>query len=137
MQTSYRLELDVSPDLGPNKASWYQYMIGILIWMVELVRVDIFLEFSMMQSNLALPRKVNLHQVLNIFSHLQKYYDTDLLYDPIYPCIDESSFELHDFTFSEFGHIQGKEYLPPNMSQYRGLGFVMREKLMPIMQAIH
>jgi hypothetical protein len=44
MQTSYRPELDVSPELEPNEASYYQLLIGVLRWMVELGRVDICLE---------------------------------------------------------------------------------------------
>jgi hypothetical protein len=36
MQTLYRLELDVTPELGPNEASYYQSLIGVLRWMVEL-----------------------------------------------------------------------------------------------------
>ena len=35
-------------------------------------------------------------------------------------CIDESAFELKDWTSSEFGHLQGKEELPLNMPEPRG-----------------
>ena len=56
MQTSYRPELDVSPELEPTKAAYYQSVIGVLRWMVELGRVDICLECSMLSSHLALPR---------------------------------------------------------------------------------
>ena len=41
LQTSYRPELDVSPELGPVEAAYYQSLIGILRWIVELGRVDI------------------------------------------------------------------------------------------------
>ena len=83
----------------------------------------------MMLSHLALPWEGHLHQVLHIFAHLKKYYNTELLYNTSDSCIDESSFELQDWTSSEFGHIQGKEELPPIMPQPRGLGFVMRAKV--------
>jgi hypothetical protein len=43
--------------------------------------------------------------------------------------VEESDFELQDWTSSEFGHLQGKEELPPNMPEPRGLGFVMRAKV--------
>jgi hypothetical protein len=45
-----------------------------------------------------------------------------MVYDPSDPCIDESAFEFKDWTSSEFGHIQGKEELPLNMSEPRGQG---------------
>jgi hypothetical protein len=57
MQTSYRPELDVSPELEPIEAAYYQSLIGVLRWMVELGRVDICLECSMLSSHLALPRE--------------------------------------------------------------------------------
>ena len=41
MRTAYRPELDVSPELEPAEAAYYQSIIGILRWIVELGRVDI------------------------------------------------------------------------------------------------
>lgn len=41
IQTSYRPELDVSPKLSSTKSAYYQSLIGILRWIVELGRVDI------------------------------------------------------------------------------------------------
>ena len=53
---SYCLEIDVSLELGSNDAAHYQSLIGIIRWMVEVVRVDICLECSMMSSHLDFPR---------------------------------------------------------------------------------
>jgi hypothetical protein len=36
---------------------------------------------------------------------------------------------MKDWTSSEFGHIQGKEELPPNMPEPRGQGFVIDAKV--------
>ncbi len=44
MRTSYSPELDVSPELGPAEAAYYMSNIGILRWIVELGRVDVYLE---------------------------------------------------------------------------------------------
>jgi hypothetical protein len=129
MQTSYRPELDVSPELEPQEAAYYQSLIGILRWIVELGRVDICLEVSMMSSHLALPREGHLQQVLHIFAHLKKYHNTEMVFDPSDPVIDESVFELKDWTSSEFGHVQGKEELPRNAPQPRGLGFTSYAKV--------
>ena len=70
MTTSYRPELDVTPELNDADASYYQSLIGILRWIVELGRVDICLEVSMMSLHLELPQIGHLHQVLQIFAHL-------------------------------------------------------------------
>jgi hypothetical protein len=66
LRTSYRPELDVTPELSPQEAVYYQSLIGILRWIVELGRVDICLEVSMSSSNLALPREGHLEQVFHI-----------------------------------------------------------------------
>jgi hypothetical protein len=44
MRTSYSPELDVSPELGQAEAAYYMSNIGILRWIVELGRVDVYLE---------------------------------------------------------------------------------------------
>ena len=97
LSSSYCPELDVSPELGPAKASYYMSLIGVLCWIVELGRVDICLEVSMMSSHLALPREGHLEQVLHIFSHLKKYHNAELVYDLSDPIIDESMWEAKDW----------------------------------------
>ena len=125
ISTSYRPELDTSPELNPSRAAYYMSLIGILRWMVELGRVDICLEVSMMSSHMAMPREGHLEQVFHIFSYLKKYHNTELVFDPSDPVVDKSKFEIKDWTSSEFGHIQGKEELPPRMPEPRGLGFII------------
>jgi len=83
----------------------------------------------MMSSHLALPREGHLREVIRMFAYLKKYHNTELVYDPSDPVIDEASFQRKDWTSSEFGHIEGKEVLPPNMPAPRGLGFTMRAKV--------
>ena len=129
MRATYRPELDVTPVLEAEWALYFQSLIGVLRWIVELGRVDICLEVSMMSSHLAMPREGHLEQVLQIFSHLKKYHNTELVFDPSDPVIDESQFERRDWTASEFGHIDGKEELPGNMPEPRGLGFQILAKV--------
>ena len=123
MQTSYRPELDVSMELTPVLASYYMSLIGILRWIVELGRVDICLEVSMMSSHMAMPRQGHLDQVLHIFGHLKKYHNNEMVFDPSNPVIDETNFEKRDWTSSEFGHIDGVEALPVNAPEPRGFDF--------------
>jgi hypothetical protein len=67
--------------------------------------------------------------VLHIFAHLKKYHNAELVYDPTEPNIDESLFEAKDWASSEFGHLNGKEELPPNQPQPRGIGFTISAKV--------
>jgi hypothetical protein len=100
-----------------------------LRWIVELGRVDICLEVSMMSSHLVLPREGHLEQVLQIFAYLKKYHNAELVYDPSDPVIDDTEFEVKDWTSSEFGHLEGREELPPNMPDPRGRGLVLSAKV--------
>ena len=68
LTTTYRPELDISRELNVADAAYYQFLIGILRWIVELGQVDVCLEVSMMSSHLALPREGHLEQVLHIFA---------------------------------------------------------------------
>ena len=129
IQTSYRPEIDVTPELSPLDASYYQSLIGILRWIVELGRIDICLETSMMSSHLALPREGHLKQVFHIFAYLRKYHNTEMVFDPSDPIIDHEKFARQDWTSSEFGHIDGKEELPGNMPEPRGKGFAIVAKV--------
>jgi hypothetical protein len=129
MCTSYGQELDVTPEMSPQEAAYYQSIIGILRWIVELGGGDICLDVSMMSSHLSLPREGHLEQVFHIFEHLKKYHNTEDVYDPSDPVIDETQFDAKDWASSEFGHLDGVEELPPNMPEPRGQGFVIRAKV--------
>ena len=60
ISTTYRPELDTSRELDSTDSAYYQSLIGILRWMVELGRVDICLEVCMLSSYLALQRQGHL-----------------------------------------------------------------------------
>ena len=60
MTTYYRVEIDISPELNATDATYYQLLIGVVRWMVELGRVDICTEVSMLSLCLALPREGHL-----------------------------------------------------------------------------
>ena len=123
--TSYRPEIDTTPELNAVDSAYYQSLIGILRWMVELGRVDICLEVSMLSSHLALPRQGHLEQLYHIFSYLKRNHNSEMIFDPSNPVVDESLFARRDWTATEFG-LKTEEELPTNMPQARGMGFVMR-----------
>eukprot|EP00957_Ditylum_brightwellii_P183514 13979032-Ditylum_brightwellii.AAC.1 len=74
-----------------------------------------------MSLHLSMPRRGQLAQIFHIFTYLRKFHNTKIAYDLSEPCIETGNFEHKDWTSSEFGHISGKEELPPNMPEPRGL----------------
>ena len=68
----------------------------------------------MMSSNLALPRKGHLAQVLHIFTYLKKHHNYALLFDPSYPDVNIDTFLKHDWTkfYGDF-----KEGMPPDIPE--------------------
>ena len=96
---------------------------------MELGRIDIYLEVSMMSSHLALPREGYLDQVFQIFAYLKKYHNAELVYDPSDLVVNEHEFEQRDWMMSEFGHLRGVEVVPPIMPEPQAMGFVMRAKV--------
>lgn len=89
----YRPEIDVTDELRPEEASYYQSLIGILRWIVELGQVDICCEVFMMSSHLALPRVDHLEQLFHLFGYLDKHHNSEMVFDPTEHSIDEDQFE--------------------------------------------
>ena len=121
--TGYEPPLDVSPELDPELSSYYQSLIGMLRWMVEIGRIDINTEVSMLASHLALPREGHLETVFHIFSYLRAKHNSRLALDPTYPEIDESIFKKHEWV-SFYGDV--KEAVPQDMPKPRGKSVDLR-----------
>ncbi len=60
----YRPELDVSPLLSDDAANFYQHLIGVLRWTVELGRIDILIHVMLLSSYLMQPREGHLSEAL-------------------------------------------------------------------------
>ena len=130
LPTSYRPELDVTPELSVEDASHFQSLIGVLRWIVELGRVDICLEASMMASCVALPREGHLEMLYRMFAHLKKYHNTEMVFDPSKPSINNDDFERKDWSCSEFSSTIKKEReLHPRTPTPRGVGFTIVGKV--------
>ena len=93
LKTSYPPELNVSPELKTSEAAYFQSLIVITCWIVELGIIDICMEVSMMSSHLALPQEGHLIRLLQVFSYLRKYHNSDLVIDSRDPVIDTSLFK--------------------------------------------
>jgi hypothetical protein len=111
MENGYRPELDVTPELSPVEANYYQSQIGVLRWAVELGRMDITTEVSMLSSHNALPRKGHLNAIFRIYSYLKTKTNARLVLDPTYADIDYDSFQKQNW--EEF-YGDAKEHTPAN-----------------------
>jgi hypothetical protein len=67
-EATYRADIDESPVLGPKIANYFQSHIGILCWCVELGRIDIITEVSMLSAFLCMPREGHLDAVYHLFA---------------------------------------------------------------------
>ncbi len=117
MRANYRPELDVSPVLGPDQANYFASLIGVLRWAVELGRIDIHIDVSLLSSHLAQPRIGHLEQIFHIFSYLKHHENSNLVFDPNYVSWDSAGFTQYDWT--EF-YKDATEALPPNAPPPRG-----------------
>ena len=74
--------MDISDELDEDEASYFQSLIGVFRWIVELGRVDICCELSMLSSHLALPRQGHLEEVLHMFAYLKSHKKSEMVFDP-------------------------------------------------------
>ena len=77
--------------------AYYQSLIVILWWMVEIGIIDICFEVSMMSSHLALTREGHLVQVFHIFVYLKKHHNYSLVFDLSYPNVNIDKSPKHDW----------------------------------------
>ena len=124
LKGDYRPEIDITTELNGKSAAYYQSLIGVLRWIVELGRADITVEASMMASFMAAPRQGHLDQVLHIFAYLKNKHNCEMVFDPTQPDITDNDFPREDWSCSVYNGV--KEILPSNAPEERGKGFVMR-----------
>ena len=117
-------KIDETAELKPVDAAYYQSLIGILWWVLELGRVDICTEVSLLSSCLAPPRDGHQEQVFHVFAYLNKHQNTEMVFDPSYPEIYQNRFERKDWYHTVYGDSLTED-LPPNMPETRGLKFLL------------
>ena len=124
MSSDYAPELDATAELDGDGATMFQELIGELRWAIELGRVDILHEVSVLSAYQASPREGHLDQIYHIFAFLKKKPKLTLYFDPSLPKIDPNTFTgstSEDFREQYRG---AKEELPRDMPRPRGR-FVM------------
>ena len=120
MSYDYAPELDVSRELDPKEITFYQEIIGILRWRIEIGRVDITMEVSLLSGYQALPRIGHLEQLLHIVAFLKKKPKLTLYFDPEEPIVDELSFNGESRERFLEHYREAVEEMPNNMPRPRG-----------------
>ena len=82
--SNYTTEDDDSPELTPTLSSYYQHLIGVLHWIVELGRVDLVTEVSLLASQMAMPRCGHLDAALHVIAHLKSRSNARMVFTWIY-----------------------------------------------------
>ena len=116
LPSGYRPELDATAELNDDQASYYGSLIGMLVWAVELGRLDVATEVSMMSAFRALPRQGHLEAVFHLFAYLKDHDRSRLVFDDSY--IDHTDYLETDGWTDFYG--DAKEAVPPNAPEPRG-----------------
>jgi hypothetical protein len=96
-------------------ASYFQQQIGVFRWAVELGRIDICAEVSMLSAYTASPRQGHLDALFHLYSYLDKHSRSRLVFDDSYVCIEDEI----DTDWNIF-YPNAKEELPDNIPEPRG-----------------
>ena len=122
MHATYYPELDTSEELQGDDITFYQEVIGILRWAIELGRVDIHLEVSLMSAYQASPRRGHLEELIHIVAYLKHQPKLTLYFDPERANIDESIFASGSSP-DQFQDLyrDANEELPERMPQPLGI----------------
>ncbi|GFH55427.1 hypothetical protein CTEN210_11903 [Chaetoceros tenuissimus] len=121
--SSYRPEMDVTPELDAEVMNRYQQYIGVLRWAIELGRIDVMTEVSCLSQHLASPREGHMHAVYKIFRYLQKNLSSNpgrMVFDGAYPETDPKLFansvtdpdEWNDFYPEAAEKLPAKKVVP-------------------------
>jgi hypothetical protein len=105
----YRPELDTTLECDVPQTTYYQNLIGILRWIVELGCIDINFEVSALSHYLVNPRVGHLQEALHIFKYLDIHKANFLAFDPTPLELEEPVNKLES---PEAMAIAMKEYYP-------------------------
>jgi hypothetical protein len=119
----HKPELDESPELDPIRANFYQSQIGILLWCMELGRIGIITEVSMLSTYLFSPREGHLEAVFHVCAYMGLHHNARVVFDPTYPSIVMGTFIKTDWK-SMYGEV--KEMIPSDAPVSRGKEVDMR-----------
>ena len=81
MTVGYSSELDMTQLLSDEQANYFQNLIGVLRWALELGWIDIHVQVAMLSIYLAQPHQGHLEAVFHIFAYLRKYKRSKVVFD--------------------------------------------------------
>jgi hypothetical protein len=113
----YKPDIDESPELDSIKANFYQSQIGILYWCVELGRIEIITEVSVLSTNLFLRHEGHLEAVFHVFAYMGLHHNARVVFDPTYPSVDMGTF-IKIYWKYMYGDV--KEMIPSGAPVPRG-----------------
>jgi hypothetical protein len=111
MSNDYRPELDTTPELDDVCVTYFQGLIGVLRWIVELGRLDIMVAVTFLLQYLAAPCKGLLEQAFHIFSYLDAHGRSKLVFDGRDFDINDTRFKVPNWT--QF-YPDAAKAIPPN-----------------------
>jgi hypothetical protein len=93
----YEPEIDETPALDLDQASYFQSIIGGMRWMCKIGRINVSTEVLLLSLHLVYPQEGHLDAALRVMGYLWLKYNSLLIFDPTYPLIDDSTFQHHDW----------------------------------------
>jgi hypothetical protein len=81
--------------LVPEMANYFQSQIGSLRWCMELGRIDIITEVSMLYIFVCMLYEGHLGAVYHLFSYLSLHHNAIVVFEPTYPDVDMCGFISH------------------------------------------
>ena len=112
--SGWKPELDVTDLLKDEDASYFQQQIGVLRWMVELGRIDILTEVSMLAAYSVAPRAGHMAAVLHLCAYLKQHKRSKLVFD--FTKVDHDPHPVHDW--EDF--YSSTEVIPSDKPEERG-----------------
>ena len=110
--------------MDATSANYYQSLIGVLRWCIEIGRIDLCTKVSLLSAYRAAPREGHLAAVLNVMSYLGQNHNTRLTFDPTYPEIEYEVFTYDKPWVDFYGNV--KEPVPLNAPEPCGKAVDLR-----------
>jgi hypothetical protein len=117
LSSNYRPELDFSRNLDGSQVNYYQGLIGVLRWIVELGRIDIIVPVSLLSRYMVSPHEGHLQQAYHIFAHLKQFNRSKHIFDDAEPTFADAYF--HECDWTEY-YPDASEPIPPNLPEPLG-----------------
>ena len=115
----YHPELDETPILPTEKASFYRSITGALNWVVTLCRIDLAFTNQLMSRYNAAPRQGHLDAVVKVIGYLKRWDKGKIVFDPTPHDIPPHTEHEHFDTWRQH-YPDAKEDVPDNILEPKG-----------------